>query len=117
LRIQPGFVAPELLRAMLPFPDLLDQESAMRKSLARESADRRPVFARTKSANQQISPENAGGGTEQVADKPSGSREGLGRDNTVAIFKSGWLRNAGREHCELLLMGEYYSRQWTIVSG
>jgi hypothetical protein len=59
------------------------------------------IFARTKSANHQISSENAGGGTEHVAGESHNRCEGPGCGNAVAGVKSRWLRNPGREQGKL----------------
>jgi hypothetical protein len=61
------------------------------------------IFARAKSANHQISFENARGGTERVAGESHDRCESLGCGNAVAAVKSRWLRNAGREQGKLLL--------------
>src|SRR5260370_13890810 len=58
----------------------------------------------TKSANHQISFENAGGRTEQVAGESHNRCEGPGCGNAVAAVKSRWLRNPGREQGKLLLI-------------
>jgi hypothetical protein len=99
--------ATELLRPMLPFPDLLDQENALRKSLAE------PVQTRKLSCSNEISKSpnfirkcwrKTGGRTEQFAGKPLTGSKRPGRGYAVAAVKSRWLRHVGREQGELLLI-------------
>src|SRR5258708_16253561 len=81
------------------------------KVTCRAGADQEVILARTKSANHQISFENAGGRTDQIAGKPLTGSERPGRGYAVAAIKSRWLRNAGREQGELLLIRD---RMWAI---
>jgi hypothetical protein len=92
----------ELVRPCCAFPDLLDQENALRKSLA-EQIQKLSLLERNQQ-DHQISFENAGGRTEQIAGKPLTGSKRPDRGYAVAAVKSRWLRHVGREQGELLLI-------------
>jgi hypothetical protein len=85
---------------MLPFPDLLDQENAMRKSLAEQVQNGNLSLLER---NQQITKFHSKMLTEEqsrlLANPQQMRRPGCG--NAVAAVKSRWLRNPEREQGKL----------------